>query len=123
MTVSKIINMSSGAGMRATGPAQISYAASKAGIIQLTKNAALQLAHYGINVNCIAPGTIFVDRVRKIFEERFDADERRRRLESIPLGRAGKPEEVASLVLYLASDQSNYITGATIDVNGGTAML
>jgi 3-oxoacyl-[acyl-carrier protein] reductase len=119
----KIINIASRAGRAPSVIAPLPYVCAKAGQIHFTRQVALEAAPYGINVNCIAPGTIFVDRVKKIFEERFDVDERRRRLESIPLGRAGKPEEVASLVLYLTSDQSNYITGATIDVNGGTAML
>ncbi|MEM1525366.1 MAG: SDR family oxidoreductase, partial [Nitrososphaerales archaeon] len=93
------------------------YAVSKAGVICLTKSLAKQLAPYGINVNAIAPGVIETDMTKywpKEVKESF--------LKQIPLGRFGKPEEVAEVVLFLVSDASNYITGEIIDVNGGYLM-
>ncbi|MEM2210295.1 MAG: 3-oxoacyl-ACP reductase FabG [Nitrososphaerales archaeon] len=113
----KIVNITSLAGKVGGIFSGADYAASKAGVICLTKSLAKQLAPYGINVNAIAPGVIETDMTKywpKEVKESF--------LKQIPLGRFGKPEEVAEVVLFLVSDASNYITGEIIDVNGGYLM-
>ena len=92
------------------------YAASKAGLLGLTHSLALQLAPK-IRVNAVAPGTIDTDIISSYTEE-----DRRKRERSIPLGRIGKPEEVARVIAFLISEESSYVNGATIDVNGGLYM-
>ncbi len=91
----------------------VAYGASKAGVLGLMRSLAIQLAPH-IRVNAIAPGTIDTDLIKD-----YTSEERRRREKEIPLGRIGKPEDIASVVSFLLSDDSRYITGATIDVNGG----
>ncbi len=109
----KIINISSVIGL--TGNAgQINYAASKAGIIGLTKSLAKELASRNINVNCIAPGFIKTKMTEALPEE-----VKKELLEKIPLKRLGEPEDVAQLVLFLAGNMSDYITGQTITIDGG----
>jgi 3-oxoacyl-[acyl-carrier protein] reductase len=98
----------------ATSPA---YGASKAGVIGLTKSLARGLAPYGIYVNAVAPGMIETEPTSKLPAER-----RQQMIEMTPLGRPGQPEEVAKVVAFLASPDASYITGATIDVNGGMLM-
>lgn len=93
------------------------YAASKAAIIAFTKTLARESAPYGINVNCIAPGCIVTDILMNRPNELLDLY-----LQNIPLKRFGKTSEIASVALFLASSASSYITGATIDVNGGWVM-
>lgn len=90
------------------------YAASKAGILGLMKSLALELAEKKINVNAVAPGTIDTDIIANYTEEM-----RQQRIKEIPLRRLGTPEDVANACLFLASDLSSYITGETINVNGG----
>jgi 3-oxoacyl-[acyl-carrier protein] reductase len=93
------------------------YSATKAGIIVMTKVLAKELAPFGVTVNCVAPGTIDTP-----FIEDYD-DERRDLLRGlIPLGRLGLATDVAGAALYLASDDAAWVTGATIDVNGGQVM-
>ncbi len=115
----KIINISSVAGTGTSSGATADYAAAKAGVIQLTKNTAMVAGPYGINVNSIAPGLIITDFMyigqSKEEVERFIE----KRKEQVVLGRAGRPEDVASLALFLASDDSNYITGQVICCDGG----
>ena len=94
-------------------PHGMDYAASKAGILGLTKSLALELAP-DIRVNAVAPGYIDTDILAGDTPEK-----RRRREEEVPLRRIGRPEEVASAILFLASDEASYITGACLDVNGG----
>ena len=91
----------------------VAYAASKSGILGLMRSLAIQLAP-NIRVNAVAPGTIDTDIIKNYTEE-----ERQRREREIPLGRIGKPEEVANVIAFLLSPESSYITGAVIDVNGG----
>lgn len=90
---------------------QVNYSASKAGIIGATKALATELASRKITVNCIAPGLIETDMVKELPLEQM--------LSTIPMGRAGKPEEVASLAVYLLSEGASYITRQVISVNGG----
>ncbi len=113
----KIINISSRAAKYANPNASPSYGASKAGVIYLTRHLALELGPYGINVNAVCPGPIETDMTRQWSEAYYQ-----KVLAGIPLKRLGKPEEVAQLVLFLASDQSSFITGETININGGRSM-
>jgi len=112
----KIINIASIVGLIGN-VGQANYSASKAGIIALTKTTAKELASRNINVNAIAPG--FIDtEMTKVLPENI----KQKMLEQIPLGRFGLPEEVAKVCLFLASDDSSYITGQTIVVDGGMVM-
>tara|TARA_B100001142_G_scaffold185896_1_gene185137 strand:- start:1937 stop:2683 length:747 start_codon:yes stop_codon:yes gene_type:complete len=109
----RIINISSIVGLIGN-PGQANYAASKAGVIGLGKAISKELASRNITVNSIAPGYIETDMVDNIQEEAKEA-----LFKKIPLGRIGKPKEIAAAVLYLASDEASYITGQTIAVDGG----
>lgn len=112
----RIINISSVIGL-VGNPGQASYAAAKAGIIGLTKTTAKEVGTRGITVNAIAPGFITTDMTAKIPEEFQN-----RLLELIPLQNFGTPEDVADTVCFLASDAARYITGQTIQVDGGMVM-
>ena len=109
----RIVNISSVIG-RMGNFGQANYAASKAGMVGLTQTLAKEFASKGITVNAIAPGFIETDMAKSVPEETM-----RKVLEKIPLGRLGKPDEVAGMVAYLVSDEGNYITGQVIDINGG----
>ena len=112
----RIINISSVVGL--TGNAgQANYAASKAGLIGLTKSIAKELSSRGITVNCIAPGYIGTDMTAELSDAVKEDLEKQ-----IPLGRIGNPEDIANAVLFLASDEASYITGQTITVDGGIVM-
>ena len=112
----RIINMSSVVGV--TGNAgQANYAASKAGIIGLTKAAARELASRGITVNAIAPGFIETDMTNVLSQQVRDAS-----VAQIPLGRFGNPEQVAAAAVFLASEDAGYITGQVLHVDGGMVM-
>ena len=106
----RIIAMSSISGLSGNR-GQVNYSASKAGIIGAVKALSLELAKRGITVNCIAPGVIETDMIKDLPVEEMK--------KLIPMKRAGKPEEVASLVNYLMSEDASYITGQVISVNGG----
>ena len=113
----RIVNISSIVG--ATGnPGQGNYAASKAGMIGMSKSLAYEVATRGITVNSVAPGFIATAMTDKLNDDQKGAI-----LGQIPAGRMGSPEDIAAAVLYLASDQAGYMTGATLHVNGGMAML
>jgi 3-oxoacyl-[acyl-carrier protein] reductase len=99
-------------------PGQANYAAAKAGLMGLTKALAQEVASRGVTVNLVAPG--FVETV---MTGALDEKQRAALGERIPLGRLGRPEDVAAAVLYLASDEAAWVTGATMHVNGGMAML
>ncbi|MCP1305930.1 3-oxoacyl-[acyl-carrier-protein] reductase [Paenibacillus tyrfis] len=112
----RIVNISSVVG--ATGNAgQMNYAAAKAGVIGMTKSAAKELASRGITVNCVAPGFIETDMTDKLSE-----DQRSQLMTQIPLARLGRPEDIAKAVVFLASDDSSYMTGQTLHVDGGMYM-
>ena len=113
----RIINISSIVG--ATGnPGQANYAASKAGMVGMTKSIAYEVASRGITANAIAPGFIATAMTDKL------TDEQKEKINvQIPAARMGQPEEIAAAVVYLASPEAAYVTGATLHVNGGMAML
>ena len=113
----RIINITSIVG--ATGnPGQANYAAAKAGLVGMSKSLAYEVATRGITVNCIAPGFI-----QTAMTDKLNDDQKSGILTQIPSGRMGTPEEIAASVLYLASDEAGYVTGATLHVIGGMAML
>lgn len=99
-------------------PGQANYAASKAGTVGLTKALAQEVASRGITVNCVAPG--FIDTA---MTKDLNDDQRTRIIQNIPAGRLGQPQDVAGCVVFLASDEASYITGQTLHVNGGMAMI
>jgi 3-oxoacyl-[acyl-carrier protein] reductase len=95
-----------------------SYAASKGGVIVLTRHVAKEVGQYGVRANCVAPSTILSERIRQIMSE-----QRRAEVAALaPLGRLGEPSDVALATLFLASDSSSYLTGITLDVAGGRVM-
>jgi 3-oxoacyl-[acyl-carrier protein] reductase len=112
----KVINITSVVGH--TGNlGQSNYTAAKAGIIAMSKTLAIEYARKNININCISPGfikTAMTDKIDTKFKEMI--------ISKIPSGRLGEPEDVANVVLFLASDLSNYINGETLHVNGGMYM-
>lgn len=114
-----IINIASEKGRNGTHDSSPGYAASKAAIINLTKSLALQLAKYNIRVNCIAPAAIDKTEISNNWSEKLKEKIRK----NIPLKRLGLPEEIATVAYFLATDNSAFITGCTIDVNGGLSML
>ena len=113
----RIINISSVVG--ATGnPGQVNYAASKAGMVGMTKSLAYEVASRGITANAVAPGFITTAMTAKLTD-----DQKEGILGQVPAGRMGEPSEIAAAVLYLASPEAGYVTGTTLHVNGGMAML
>jgi len=109
----RIVNITSVVG-RAGNPGQTNYAAAKAGVEGLTRSLARELSTRSITVNCVAPGFIDTDMTRDLSE-----DAREKLLSQVPMGRLGTPKDVASAVLFLLGDGAAYVTGTTIDVNGG----
>jgi 3-oxoacyl-[acyl-carrier protein] reductase len=99
-------------------PGQANYAASKAGLIGMSKALAQEVASRGITVNCVAPGFIESAMTEKLNEKQREAI-----LGRVPVGRLGSPAEIASAVVFLASDEAGYVTGQTLHVNGGMAMI
>lgn len=114
----RIINISSNAGRMGGYENGLAYTASKGGVIALTYGAARRLAIKGITVNCVAPGTIKTDMA----DMHYDAMTQRKLLAKFPIGRMGTPEDVASAVCFFSSEESGFITGAVLDVNGGMFM-
>lgn len=113
----RIVNISSVVG--AVGnPGQANYAASKAGMVGMSKSLAAEVASRGITINCVAPGFITTAMTEKLSD-----DQKARLLTQVPAGRMGEAAEIAAAVLYLASTEAGYVTGATLHVNGGMAML
>jgi NAD(P)-dependent dehydrogenase (short-subunit alcohol dehydrogenase family) len=115
----KIVNISSSAGRSTSELGGAHYTVSKAGVLGLTRHTAREYGRYGINVNSICPGLVETPMIReKASQDRLD-----HWLAQIPLGRFAEPREEADLVLFLASDEAAYITGATIDFNGGSLLI
>lgn len=112
----KIINLSSVVGLSGNA-GQVNYAASKAGVIGMTKSLAKEIGARGITVNAVAPGFIETD-MTEVLGDKFKEEAKK----SIPLKRLGKPEDVANVVAFLASEDANYITGQVIQVDGGMVM-
>jgi 3-oxoacyl-[acyl-carrier protein] reductase len=113
----RIVNLASDAAFTASGSSGPHYAASKAGVVAVTRRAATELAPHGVTVNAIAPAAIDGPLAREVLRDRLEE-----KASSIPVGRLGRPEEVAALVSFLLSDDGGYITGATLDANGGVLM-
>ena len=113
----RIINITSIVGVTGN-PGQANYAASKAGIIGMSKALASEVATRGVTVNCIAPGFI-----ETAMTESLGADQQAKLMESVPARRLGTPEDVAACAVFLASDEAAYVTGQTLHVNGGMAMI
>jgi 3-oxoacyl-[acyl-carrier protein] reductase len=113
----RVINITSIVGV--TGNAgQANYAAAKAGLIGMSKSLALELSSRGITVNCLAPGFITTPMTDVLTD-----DQKKATLARVPMDRLGTPEEIAAGVVYLASDEAAYITGQTLHINGGMAMI
>lgn len=113
----RIINITSVVGQMGN-PGQVNYVASKAGMTGMSKALAAEVASRGITVNCVAPGFITT-----VMTESLSDDQKQSMLERIPVGRFGAPEDVAACVTFLASEAGGYLTGQTLHVNGGMAMV
>ncbi len=113
----RIVNISSVVGTTGN-PGQANYAASKAGMVGMSKSIAYEVASRGITVNCIAPGFIATAMTDKLND-----DQKAAILTQVPAGRMGEADEIGAAVLYLASAEASYVTGATLHVNGGMAMI
>jgi 3-oxoacyl-[acyl-carrier protein] reductase len=113
----RIINITSVVGVTGN-PGQANYAASKAGLIGMSKSLAAELASRNITVNCVAPGFITTAMTDALNDE-----QKQKLLPAIPAGRMGEPGEIAAGVVYLASEEAAYVTGQTLHINGGMAMI
>jgi 3-oxoacyl-[acyl-carrier protein] reductase len=117
----RIVNVSSFAGRffsRLSGP---SYSSAKAGMLGFTRHMAAELGPFGICVNSVAPSPTLTERVKVKWDSRAE-EERQKILAGIPLGRVAQPEEIATVIAFLASDDASYVNGVCIDVNGGSWM-
>jgi 3-oxoacyl-[acyl-carrier protein] reductase len=113
----RIVNITSISGV-VGNPGQANYAAAKAGMIGMTKSIAREVASRGITANCIAPGFI-----RSAMTDALNEDQQARIMSTIPAGRLGEAGEIAAAAVYLASEEAAYVTGQTLHVNGGMAMI
>jgi NAD(P)-dependent dehydrogenase (short-subunit alcohol dehydrogenase family) len=115
----RIINISSSAGRTVSTLGGAHYTASKAGLLGLTRAAAKELGRFGITVNAVCPGMIDTELTR----ENAPAELLQRLAASYPVPRLGEPVEVADLICFVASEEAAYITGASLDINGGDLMM
>jgi len=113
----KIVNVSSQAAFLGSTSGHLPYDASKGALISMTHALAREVAREGINVNAVAPGMVMTEMVAKLWEQRKE-----QYLVHIPLNRIAEPEEIANVILFLASEKSSYMTGTTLDVTGGRLM-
>jgi 3-oxoacyl-[acyl-carrier protein] reductase len=113
----RIINITSVVA-QAGNPGQVNYAAAKAGVAGMSRSLAQEVGSRGITVNCVAPGLVETAMTDKLNDE-----QRAKILQGVPAGRMGRPAEIAAGVLYLASNEAAYVTGATLDINGGGDMM
>lgn len=118
----RIVNFGSKAGRFGSLIAGPNYAAAKGAIAALTRQMAQEFGPRGITVNCICPGVVMTERTERLWNERRSAQERERVLQEIPLRRHAEVEDVAAAVAFLASDDAAFITGVTLDLNGGQGM-
>lgn len=116
-----IVNIASTAGRGISENSSVAYASAKAGIVGFTRQVARELGPFGIRVNAIAPGSIMTGRAAQRFEAAA-AEGKERTLAAIPLRRMGRAEDVAKVVVFLASSEASFMTGAILDVNGGRSM-
>ena len=117
----RIVNVTSLAGRKSSPLSTADYASSKAAITGLTRQLAQEYASHGLTINAVAPGVVLSERIQRRWES-LDEKKRKAILEKIPMGRAATLEEVARPILFLASDEASYMTGITLDVNGGAYM-
>jgi 3-oxoacyl-[acyl-carrier protein] reductase len=103
---------------QAGNPGQANYGAAKAGVVGMSKSLAQEVGSRGITINCVAPGLVATPMTDKLNDAQRDSI-----LKGVPLGRMGTPHEIAAAVLYFASHEAAYVTGATLDINGGGDML
>ena len=115
----KVVNISSNSGFGIALWGDMAYAASKAGVIQLTKTAAFELGEYGINVNCIAPGSVETEMLKGNMTDQEYAHFLDARKKITSLGLIANPDDIANVVLFFASDESRFVTGKTLLVDGG----
>jgi len=115
----KIVNIASNSGFGIAVWGETAYAASKAGVIQLTKTAAFELGEYGINVNCVAPGAVNTEMLKGNMTDQEYAQFLDARKKITSLGFIAEPDDVANVVLFFASDESRFVTGKTLLVDGG----
>lgn len=114
-----IINLSSISGRGITPQSGVAYATAKAGLVGFTRRLAVELAPAGIRCNAVAPGYVMTERIRANLWEPADAARRAAMIDHIPVGRFAEPEEIATIIAFLASDEASYLTGITVDCNGG----
>ena len=117
----RIVMVSSVAGRNVSRLSGPDYTAAKGGILAFMRHVAYELGPHGVAVNAVAPGTTMVERMQKKWMTK-GKEEQERLLREIPLGRPARPEEIAAAILFLASEDASYITGACLDVNGGSFM-
>ena len=118
----RIINFGSKAGRFGSLIAGPNYAAAKGAMAALTRQLAQEFGPHGVTVNCICPGVVMTDRTQALWNERRSAQERERVLQEVPLRRHAEVEDIAASVAFFASEDASFITGVTLDVNGGQAM-
>ena len=112
-----IINTASFVAVMGAATSQISYSASKGGVLSMTRELGVQFAREGVRVNALCPGPVNTPLLKELFAA--DAERAARRLVHVPMGRFGEPEEMANAVLFLASDESSFMTASTFLVDGG----